>query len=64
MQECVLPQEEAVVPARLVVGWLIVTNSSGGVIPSTVCGEDTTGESRWSVKAGKLNKTTRGSSSS
>lgn len=46
MQECVLPQEEAAVTAKLVVGWLIVTNSSGGIIPSTVCGEETTGESR------------------
>lgn len=45
VRECVLPQEEAVVTAKLVVGWLIVTNSSGGVVPSAVGGEETTGKS-------------------
>lgn len=44
MQECISPQEEAEVTAVLVVGWLVDTNSSGGVVPGTVCGNDMTGE--------------------
>lgn len=46
MQESVLPREEAAVTAELVVGRLMVTNSSGGVTPSTVFGEERAGESR------------------
>lgn len=42
MQVCILPQEEAVVTAMLVVGWLVVTNSSGGLVPGTGCGDETT----------------------
>lgn len=37
MQVCILPQEEAVVTAILVVGWLVVSNIGGGV--GTVCGD-------------------------
>lgn len=42
MQVCILPQEEAVM-AMLVVGWLVVTDS-GGVVPGTICGDETTAE--------------------
>ena len=37
---CVLPRVKAAVTAMLVVGWLVVTDSSGAVVLGTVCGDE------------------------